>query len=53
VADWSSIWAGFGIVWAGLIVYAGFTLLRLRRVGSEQRPASEAPAQPDRTGMES
>ncbi|HEV3311798.1 MAG TPA: hypothetical protein VG815_14905 [Chloroflexota bacterium] len=32
LADWSSIWAGFGIVWVATAVYAVTIVWRLRRV---------------------
>jgi len=37
LADWSSIWAGFGIVWAALAVYVITIAVRLRRIDREPR----------------
>lgn len=35
-ADWSSIWAGFGIVWAALLLYGTTIVWRLRRSRSKR-----------------
>lgn len=37
MADWSSIWAGFGILWISLAVYVAVILLRLRRASRNER----------------
>ena len=36
MADWSSIWAGFGILWGGLALYTAYVVVKMRHLQSNR-----------------